>query len=683
MKKLFLKYRLAQYAKSTVFPVFLVFTFTAHASEYYVATGGSDSNAGSIDSPLATIDTALTKAQSGDTITLRAGTYNAPFFPNEGAINIPNLTIQGYPGERPHIKSDYGSGKKITLYFGLDADNATLKNLEISGGDVYTVQTESNFDYVSANERDAATGLTIENCEIHHSGEDIIKISAGSDDAKIINSDIHHSCLLYTEGDANSQYPNCQGIDNVNSDRMLVQGNRIHDIPYDNPALFFKGGARDVVIERNLIENAYAGVWVGAQTDIDFYSPEDNPAPHYNSFNSIVRNNIIKNVRGECIAVMAAKDPKIYNNTLMNCGSEAEGLSISFRHQPTYINGTTANEPTINALVVNNLVTSNASGANPYGDHFIKIQGHHESADAGNIQGVANGGLMLDYNVYWDSRYSDLRARNSNQPWLPDNTGLTDYETLTEWQVSPLHNSAYADLHTQYGNPQINAEGNLLAGSPAIGTGVAVEGLTEDFYGNQRTGAIDIGAVVSNQTTPRQTPRTPPASGEKVYEDAEDGNTSGWRVYDNDPVDANVLNIYNDDKQSKVIELQGNGTENGYILGNWSTGDGAWSNTQQKIISWNMNYSESFYVFISLQTSNGHRYLYYTADDSDSDSGVSNDGEYIHHGLGSQSTDGAWHIFTRDLDADLKEFESENEVISVNAFLIRGSGLVDDIELKR
>jgi len=120
-----------------------------------------------------------------------------------------------------------------------------------------------------------------------------------------------------------------------------------------------------------------------------------------------------------------------------------------------------------------------------------------------------------------------------------------------------LHNSAYADLHTYYGNPLIDTEGNLLADSPAIGAGVPVDGLTEDFYGNQRTSTVDIGAIASTST--------PPPTNNTVYEDAEDGNIIGWSIYDNDPAGATIHNLYNNEKQSKIIALQGNGTENGFI----------------------------------------------------------------------------------------------------------------------
>jgi YD repeat-containing protein len=153
-----------------------------------------------------------------------------------------------------------------------------------------------------------------------------------------------------------------------------------------------------------------------------------------------------------------------------------------------------------------------------------------------------------------------------------------------------------------------------------------------------------------------------------VYEDAEDEDTLGWSVYDKEPLGSKISNVYDDEKQSRVIKLEGEGTTNGYALGNWN-------NKTEKAIQWSMNYSENFVVYISAQTTKGHRYIYYTA--SDTDKGLN--GTFIHHGLGVDTRNGSWRTFTRDLEADLKEYESDNELLSVNGFLIRGNGRVDDI----
>jgi len=163
---------------------------------------------------------------------------------------------------------------------------------------------------------------------------------------------------------------------------------------------------------------------------------------------------------------------------------------------------------------------------------------------------------------------------------------------------------------------------------------------------------------------------------EKVYEDAEDSTTAGWYTYDNDPAGATISNVYDEDRQSRVIQLDGAGTKNGYVLRN--TDWNKWRNTSQFVIQWSMKYEEDFVVYLDVETTAGHRYIYYTPDDYD-DLGS---GEYVHHGLGSIVMAGQWRTFTRDLQADLEEAQPDVRVIEVNGFLIRGSGKFDDILLR-
>jgi ribosomal protein L28 len=161
-----------------------------------------------------------------------------------------------------------------------------------------------------------------------------------------------------------------------------------------------------------------------------------------------------------------------------------------------------------------------------------------------------------------------------------------------------------------------------------------------------------------------------------VYEDAEQGDASKWHVYDTTPSGAIIRNVYDGDKQSNVIEFSGAKTANGYRIGHNSNSN-KWDQRVNKIMKWSLKFNDHFVVYISTQTKKGHRYVYYTA--ADKDKGLS--GGYIHHGLGANIKDGTWHTFYRDIEADLKKYESDNELIAINAFLIRGSGFIDDIEI--
>lgn len=67
----------------------------------FVATNGSDSNAGTIASPYATLSKAVSSSASNDTIVVRGGTYRA-----QRNINVSKsgLKIKAYPGETPEFK---------------------------------------------------------------------------------------------------------------------------------------------------------------------------------------------------------------------------------------------------------------------------------------------------------------------------------------------------------------------------------------------------------------------------------------------------------------------------------------------------------------------------------------------------------------------------------------------------
>ena len=153
---------------------------------------------------------------------------------------------------------------------------------------------------------------------------------------------------------------------------------------------------------------------------------------------------------------------------------------------------------------------------------------------------------------------------------------------------------------------------------------------------------------------------------------------NGWSVYDNTPNGATVTVVHDAEVEQDVVQLYGSNMDNGYMLGSFNDAQ-SWNNTEDKVLRWNMKYNEEFVIYVKLKTQKGDRYLYYTAHNEDY--GRSAGSIYIHHGLGTSAKDGTWRTFNRDIEADLKEFESDNSLISVNAFLIRGSGSIYGVEM--
>lgn len=162
-----------------------------------------------------------------------------------------------------------------------------------------------------------------------------------------------------------------------------------------------------------------------------------------------------------------------------------------------------------------------------------------------------------------------------------------------------------------------------------------------------------------------------------IYENSEDGTIDRWTISDNDPAGAVVSNIYDENIQSRVIELNGSSYANQYMIGDMPTEDGAWDERDKFNLLWDIKNSNGFLIDVILETQNGIRYIRYS--DNESDLGL--DGDTINHGLGYDSADGSWHSFNRNLELDLKEFESNNRLISVNGLMIRGDCRVDNIEL--
>ena len=147
-----------------------------------------------------------------------------------------------------------------------------------------------------------------------------------------------------------------------------------------------------------------------------------------------------------------------------------------------------------------------------------------------------------------------------------------------------------------------------------------------------------------------------------------------WSVYDKNPEGATITQI--DDplgEEGKVIALQGEGKKNGYMLGFWGATGLNWTN-----ISWKMNYTEPFSVYIVVETEDGNRYLWYSSKNIVIQPTST---RYIRHAVGTNVLDGEWHNFTRDLESDLQARpETENlHVLNVKAIMVRGSGLITDI----
>jgi|GEM_PF-1200480 len=470
---------------------------------------------------------------------------------------------------------------------------------------------------------------------------------------KIINNDIRNANdgiqLVVSSNTTDVQYPNTI----IDSNRIWMDGDIYTNGDYavngynqngkymiGENAMDLKTGSNDPAKPVIVINNIIWGYQRADKTGGGFFSGGSGTAVvlHYGVYNIKINDNIIADSQ-RALAISAlgqgipysAKNLEFKNNILYNLNT------INPTDDPTYAcfiynsdkidiqNNTFVNIPT----------NTNGSG------YFFRFQNTINSIFSKNLAINSYGTSAKENNRissnYYYSSIERFEGSNEHHFNTADQAKMTDYTFIYERFTTHPKQKTLKGIVTTKNSPHYSKAGAIW-----------------------------------------QVPTLPSSSNIVVYEDAEDGNTNGWSVYDNTPAGATISNVYDENRQSSVIELNGDGWNNGYVLRKSSDGT-AWNNTEETIIQWSMNYSERFLVYISVETIKGHRYIYYTP--SNSNGGLSSNGRYIHHGLGSASINGEWQTFTRDLEADLKEFESDNDIISVNAFLIRGNGKVDDVEM--
>ena len=165
----------------------------------------------------------------------------------------------------------------------------------------------------------------------------------------------------------------------------------------------------------------------------------------------------------------------------------------------------------------------------------------------------------------------------------------------------------------------------------------------------------------------------------RVLEDAEDGDTEGWRRYGTTD-GSHVTNVTDDKRPGRVIDLGGNdGLDNGFSFTGLNLTEGA-------VITWAWRGSEDFRFFVKVRTSNGDHdplYVTYQPDATPPTYAESDGKKYIHIGLGSIARSGEWVIFERDVQSDVQTLFPDENVTLIYGFYIRGSGRIDDITLRQ
>jgi hypothetical protein len=452
------------------------------AKELFVSTSGNNSSGnGTSSKPYRTIQYAIDRAAAGDTVTVRGPSSNRTY--NECDVRLrQKLVLRSYPGERAHIHCDMNTPDSVTVQIDPGASGSRLSGLEISGGMYYGVMLQTGWWQDATGNEKGPTGVVLEDLLIHDTGRDGIKITPKSDNAVIRRVEIHHTGAIYPPGTSLDD-KNADGIDNVNGSGMVVEDSYIHHTA--TTGVYFKGGAADVVIQRNRIEEAgQAGILVGFDTSVEFFDLRANPN-YYEAIRGTVRNNYVKGTAYAGIGLYAAKDAVVANNTIVDAAREGHAaLYFGVTFQDWDPNA--KRPPNINPRLLNNLVVN--------GSDCMAIR---YSDELGGLSGLS-GSPGSDYNGFASTcRFDDGRPGS-----------VLSNGTLAQWR-----SSTKADTHSLSGSFSVDAKGHLPSGSAAINKGTVVAQVADDIDKQPRLSSYDIGA--DEVGTPRNGSRAllPPRRG--------------------------------------------------------------------------------------------------------------------------------------------------------------------------
>lgn len=436
----------------------------------HIATSGNDSGDGSVDRPYRSIQYVLDNvAEPGSTLVIHAGLYNEAV-----RIRRSNMTLQSPPGERAHISCPVSideSDPPLCVHIDAETTGTTLRGLEVSGG-FYSVFLGSQWDWdETPTDNAAANHVVIEDCVLHDSGRDVVKIPAGCDDITIQNTEIYNSGMGYPEGTALDD-KNAEGIDAVNADRVRVSDSYIHNTA--TTCVYVKGGSIGTVIERTRVEHCGAlGISLGFDTSPEFFDLTVNPG-YYENIGGIVRNCIVKDTGLAGIALYATRDASVLHNTIIGAGSVGHaGLYFGVATQD--YDPKAGRPANLNPTVVGNIVDqSGMSSPRCFGIRYS------EDDELGILSGLQGEATLRD-NLYYAGGGACL---------FDDGRPSVDIEDVdfAAWQA------AEGDPGSLMTNPMLDETGRLRAGSPAIDSLDATGAVSYDVDGERRSGRYDRGA---------------------------------------------------------------------------------------------------------------------------------------------------------------------------------------------
>ena len=257
----------------------------------WVSPAGSDSNVGSQEAPLATIQAAADRASPGTAVLVQTGTYHENVkIRNSGTEDKPIWFVSADgPGEANIVPVN----NSVSTVYGRGTDNVIIRDFAIKGADhEHGIEfTQAGHDY-----HNWVNNLVIEGNYIYDVGDDGIKL------AQARNVDVIGN--LVSGGREES-------IDLVTVMNTRIINNEIRDLD-GRSGITAKGGSTNIEIKGNYIHDVGAdAVTVGGWTDATLL---DKLSLTYQASQVTVEGNKIENVEKRSINFLGGQDSIVRDN---------------------------------------------------------------------------------------------------------------------------------------------------------------------------------------------------------------------------------------------------------------------------------------------------------------------------------------------------------------------------------
>ena len=454
----------------------------------FVSNDGQDGdNNGTENSPYNTINYAISKAKPGQTIYLRAGTYNELIdFEESGEENNP-ITLRNYPGENVIISGanideadtviDLNNCSNINI-IGLkiqdiqEIEDWSAYGILFRGGNKNCIISDCEFTNIRANGRngnaspitlwgeteESISNVLIQNNYIHDcecGWSEGIAVTGNCEYIDIIGNTIHDTKNIGI--DIQGNYGVCSNSALDHGRYVYVSQNHTYNCvsPIAESAGIYVDGASNVIIERNISHDNTLGIEIGTENEAE--------SDEYYANNNLIINNLV------------------YNNTSMGIeiGGYDEGVGKIF------------NTKVYNNTVIHPQTATSSALCVQIGEGYdIK---NNIFADYGTWN------LLVTSNDFDNSLVKDVNFEN-NLLYHANSNEIGRYIQVagTRYNTDEFNAQSFAKNNILEKNPNLTDDYRLQDSSPAVATGVYTEEIVSypDLDGKYRVSVVDMGCYV-------------------------------------------------------------------------------------------------------------------------------------------------------------------------------------------